>query len=559
MKRRTVLASLVGGAGMSALLAAGTRPPVMLAANGRQSESARPADSHCAGYVEVDTESGRLRGQSSQGIISFKGVPYGSSTHETNRFLPPVPIKPWTGTRDALEYGPIAPQENVAEKVQIFSAGGFDGVIPLHKEGASEDCLRLNVWTPGLDTAGRRPVMVWLHGGSFIGGSGNASWYNGRNLSRRGDAVVITVNHRLGALGCMYLGERFGETMASSGLLVMLDIILALKWVQANIARFGGNPQNVTIFGESGGGSKVSALLAMPGAKGLFHKAIIQSGAGVRMHTPEQASRVTDLMISELGLARPTLQTLQSIPIDPLIAAQQRVVKRVRGGELPGVATEFRPVLDGRHLPQHPFDPVAPAISAHVPLLIGTNETDASWGIWRDVHASPIGTDPDVVARLSRSHGERAEDIVRTYRQLYPSLSAQDLYIRIKSSPHMSITIAERKSALSAPVFMFLFAWATPAYGGELGSPHMLDVPLVFDNVQAANLFTGGGGDAVRMAAILSEAWANFARNGIPSSSRLPAWPAYDVTTRETMILDNEFRVVSDPGSAARKFWLSGS
>jgi len=503
--------------------------------------------------VEIDT--GKLRGLASPDGVAFLGVPYASARPPAGRFRPPAMAEPWAGTLDATRYGPISPQENVAEKVRYFTAGGFQGTIPDHPQPQDEECLRLNVWTPSAESGRKRPVMVWLHGGSFIGGSANATWYDGARLANRHDLVVVGVNHRVGTLGFLYLGELLGEDFARSGNVGMADIIESLAWIRRNIERFGGDPGNVTIFGESGGGMKVSALLAMPQARGLFHRAVVQSGAGVRAHTTDEAARVTGLMVQELGLRNPDLASLQALPVDQIIAAQQRLVKRVRGGALTGVALEYRPVVDGVILPTHPFDPRAPDISADVPLIIGTNEMDASWGMWRDPDWDSM-TDRRLRERLQSEIGEKAIAAIELYRAMYPQDSHMERYIRIRSRPTLSITLAERKADLGkAPCFMYLFAWNTPRYRGRLKSPHMLDVPFVFRNVTHTLEFTGDGPEVLALESAMSTAWAEFARSGVPASPEWPSWKPYDRQTRQTLVIGASSQSVADPNAPAREFW----
>lgn len=561
MSSRTHRRRVLKGALLAALA------PQVIISNAAQSSTADPEPPRTGfstttlRYWTLQTRDGLLRGVEHDGIFSFKGVPYGAPPDGANRFAPPQKPSPWSGVRDALAFGPIAPQENPWEKIRKFTAHGYEGTIPIEAAEINEDCLRLNVWARALAESSspraddRRPVMVWIHGGSLIGGSGGADWYDGANLSRRGDVVVVTVNHRLGALGYLHTAELAGGDAATSGALGMLDLVAALEWVRDNIAAFGGDPRNVTIFGESGGGWKVSTLLAMPAARGLFHRAIIQSGALLRGHTQEQAMSVTRLMLQELGVEKPTLDQLRKIPIDRLIAAQQRLVTRVRGGELPGISHEFRPVIGTATLPKHPFDPVAPEISANIPLLIGTNGTEASWGLWADPGAASM-TDAELHRRLTTALQGDPRDAIALYRTLQPGATPRELYIAILSSPHESIRLAERKAqGGGAPVYMYSFAWRTPVLDGQLGSPHMLEVPFVFDNISAARGFTGDSPQTRQLASNISAAWAQFARSGVPSARGLPAWPPFTPKDRLTLVFDDRSSVVEDPDAQTRRFW----
>lgn len=551
MKRRSLI-------GLLAASTLGSRAASAAAGTTDSSTGTTPARERRQPNRIAEIETGKLEGAVRTEGLAFLGIPYAGPTSGLQRFRAPGRAASWTGVRDATRYGPICPQENVAEKVRYFTAGGYAGTIPDHPQPMDEECLQLNVWTPDLTRSSKRPVMVWLHGGSFIGGSANALWYEGARLAQRGDVVVVGVNHRVGSTGFLHLGEILGEDFATSGLNGMLDIVAALDWIRRNIEVFGGDPRKVTVFGESGGGMKVSALLGMPAAANLFHRGIIQSGAGVRGQSREDAARVTELMLGELGLeaSRVSAATLQAVPIDQLIAAQQRLVKRVRAGVLKGVTLEFRPVINERHLPSHPFDPVAPDISADVPVIIGTNEMDASWGLWRDPDWNTM-TEKRLVERLQTELGAKGPAAVELYRRLYPNDSPMERYVRIRSRATLSITLAERKADLRrAPCFMYLFAWDTPQYGGRVRSPHMLDVPFAFDNVHHTPDFTGSGPAVNALAASMSTAWINFARNGVPSSPTWPTWRNYTRSTRDTLIIRDAPTVVGDPDREAREFWM---
>jgi para-nitrobenzyl esterase len=327
-----------------------------------------------ADHTVAEISTGKLRGAHKDGVHIFKGIPYGAPAAGAARFKPAAKPAPWSGVRDALEFGPRAFQNDnsfglMPELIALFNAEP----LPM-----GEDCLVLNIWTPALDGR-KRPVMFWCHGGAFISGSGSSGWYDGSNLARKGDVVVVTINHRLGVPGFLYLGDVAGDEYAASGNVGMLDIVEALKWVRDNIASFGGDAGNVTIFGESGGGAKVSVLMAMPAAHGLFHKAIVQSGPGVTMMTRGEASETAAMVLNELGLDAKQVDKLQGVPAESLIKAQTAVLGKVGSG-LAALANRrrlgFNPVVDGHALPNHPFDPVAPKISANIPLMIGTNKDE---------------------------------------------------------------------------------------------------------------------------------------------------------------------------------------
>jgi para-nitrobenzyl esterase len=505
-----------------------------------------------ADYSVAETNSGKLRGAVKDGIHIFKGITYGAPTEGLARFKPPSKPASWSGMRDALEFGPRAFQNDnsfalMPELLALFNAEP----LPM-----SEDCLVLNVWTPALDGR-KRPVMFWCHGGAFIAGSGSSGWYDGTNLAKKGDVVVVTINHRLGVPGFLHLGDLAGEAYASSGNTGMLDIVEALKWVRDNIGSFGGDAGNVTIFGESGGGAKVSVLMAMPAAHGLFHKAIVQSGPAVSVTDHDDATATAKLVLEQLGLDAKQIDRMQTVPPQDLIKAQTAVLAKVGFG-LGAMANRrrlgFNPVVDGKVLPHHPFEPVAPKISANIPLMIGTNKDEI-------LLFAPKLADLDEAAMgiaMKQFLGDSADRIVEAYRRARPKASAADIAIAITSDRFMrigSITLAERQAAQhAAPVYMYLFTWETPVLGGKLRSPHALEIPFVFDNV-ATDRLSGDGREKFALAEKMSWTWLSFARSGNPNNEGIPKWPGYSGENRTTMIFDNECKIVNDPYGAERLAW----
>ena len=490
----------------------------------------------------VNTSNGPVRGYVEDVLQVFKGLRYGAPPTGEHRFKPPGRPAPWTEIAEATSYGAPAIQSGMAPGERGSSAG--DPPAP-DEPASSEDCLFINVWTPGLDKA-KRPVMVWLHGGGFANGSGGAAMYDGGALARKGDVVTVTVNHRLNVFGYLHLGEAFGPDYAQSGIAGMLDIVQVLEWVRDNIEAFGGDISNVTIFGESGGGWKVSLLLAMPGAKGLFHKAIIQSGPGLRGATKAEAGKTAQAYLDVLGVT--DAAGLATIDTETLSRASVKVPgDRMRS---------FTPVVDGTALPRDPFVPDAPAISADVPVLIGTNKDESTLFMIGDPKFGEL-TEEDLAKRSKAAAGDKAEALVAELRKVHPDYSPTYLAAAAQTATGMwlgSITIAERKAAQkAAPAYVYMLTWETPVSRGRLKCPHALEIPLVFDNVEKARNFVGRGDEPQAVANQMSSAWLAFARAGDPNAPGLPAWAPYDTTTRATMLFNVESRVENDLNAGVRK------
>jgi para-nitrobenzyl esterase len=531
IRRREILKSSLVGCG--AALAGGSLRSLL-------AESAGPV---------VETNLGKLRGVSTDGVYTFKGIHYGASTDGSMRFMPPVKPASWSGVRDAINLGPLAPQ------ILSSATGGSDirkAMGDIFGPGEiSEDCLVLNIWTPSLHR-GKRPVMVWLHGGGYTGGSDGAPTYDGTNLAHKRDVVIVGLNHRLNVFGYLDLAEVGGAKYADSANVGTLDIILALEWVRDNIARFGGDPANVTIFGESGGGGKVSTLMAMPPAKGLFHKAIVESGSTLKAISREDANKSAEKFVAKLGITPDHIDELQKLPMERLLDA----MRSLTGPN----ALRLGPVVDGRSLPRNPFDPDAPAQSANVPMLIGTNGTEASILLGMGDAALFSLNEADMRARLKTylhlDDDAKLDSLIATYKKNRPGATPSDIYFAIATDRMMrmnAINQAERKAAQgAAPAYMYIFAWQTPVLDGRLRSPHGIELSFVFDNTDKTPGMNGTGADLHPLADKVSEAWTAFARTGNPNTSSLPHWPAYDTTSRATMVFNDECKEENDPGRDER-------
>src|SRR5260221_1215927 len=491
-------------------------------------------------FVIAETAFGKIRGVDNNGIKVFKAIPYGASTAGANRFMPPAEPADWSGVRDALAYGHSAPQRDPAALPPLADALTISGEN-LPDEG--EDCLVLNVWTPAVGSSGgigrKRPVMFWCHGGGFATGSGSSPDNDGTNLALRGDVVVVTINHRLNVLGFANL-SKFSGDFAASGDAGMLDIVQALKWVRENIAQFGGDPNTVTIFGQSGGGRKVETLLAMPSANGLFHRAIVESGAAVKVVDRDVAARNSEQLLAKLGVDRKNLRALQTLPVEKIMAAYFAVLK-----ETPDVDASlggFSPMVDGKILPQHPFYPNAPPLSADVPVMIGCTRTEMTLFSLNDPSAFSLN-DADMRKPINDLIGSPAPPLIDLYQHLNPGASPSDIYFLIASDCRYgapTMIAAQRRASLGkAPASLYYFTWETPVQGGRLKSPHTMEIPFAFDNVKESSRITGGGAEAIELADKISEAWIAFARTGEPKTPKPPRWPALKPKDRPTMGLNN--------------------
>jgi para-nitrobenzyl esterase len=539
MDRRDVLS------GLAATAAAVSLPPAGRAA---------PHD------AVVETTAGKVRGLRVDGAYAFTCVPYGASTAGEGRFMPPRPVAPWAGVRDVPAQRVIAPQVDPTAPPPVpgSPSAAVSGIGSEAGSLESEDCLNVTIYTPGLDSA-RRPVMFWCHGGGFFAGSGSAPMYDGVRLAALGGVVVVNVTHRLNVLGYLHLPES-GAEFAASGNVGMQDIALALKWTRDNIERFGGDPKRVLIFGQSGGGAKVSILTAMPSARGLFQRAAIQSGALRRLTDAQAAAETGSAFAATLGFKPTQARELQRVPLERLMAANFAFGRQKLP---PGVSATFSPLLDGTVVPAQPFDPAANPLNADVPLIVGGARTEQTAFSLRDAALFRLD-DAGLKSRLAAQFGERiASAAIALYRRERPEASPSDLYFEIVADRGRSqaITIASMKTQQhlqqrGAPAWLYEVVWNTPVFDGMLRTPHSIDLPLIF-NLAASERwkpFTGGGSDAVRVARAMSEAWVAFAQTGRPDTVTL-AWPKYSLDRRDTMLFDVQSAARPDPFHATRVFW----
>jgi para-nitrobenzyl esterase len=521
--------------------------------------------------VVVETLAGQIGGQTIEGVHRFKGIPYGASTAGAGRFKPARPPRPWSGVRDATRYGPTAPQRSHAEmggkaptepeavaRMSQFAAllHGLAGDEPAQ----SEDCLVLNVWTPGLDTQRSRAVMVWLHGGAFESGSGSWPMYDGAPLAAQGDAVVVTINHRLGVLGFLYLDQIGGAEYAGSGNAGMLDIVLALKWVRDNIARFGGDASKVLVFGGSGGASKTATLLGMPAAKGLFHRGALLSGPLTRVRSAEHANVITAQLLEQLQLKPAEFRQLHELPYSRLLEAAGQVAMPINAGLAAAASPEafmpMQPVVDGVVLPAHPMDPASPH-GAAVAMMVGSTQDDMKMMMLGMPWFGKL-TDGGLGQFATATFGKLAEAMLGAYRRAYPGASATQIACQFVTDRVMwagAIDWAERKAAGGgAPAYVYRFDFETPIMGGLLGATHGGDIPFALNNYHCTPM-AGERAENAQMARIMSRTFVQFAATGNPNHPGLPEWRAYSPADRCTMVFDTVSRIEIDPRAELRELY----
>jgi para-nitrobenzyl esterase len=508
--------------------------------------------------IIAETTAGRICGITERGVFAFKGVPYGAPTGGSRRFRPPIPPEPWTGVRYAGDFGSICYQTGfLVDETRNWGNARTEGHIRYLPQ--SENCLVLNVWTPGLNDGVKRPVMVWLHGRGHYAGASSETMYNGANLAKRGNIIVVSINHRLNVFGYLYLDEIAGKEFKGSGNAGELDIVLALKWIQDNITYFGGDPGNVTIFGQSGGGGKVCNLMAMPDASGLFHRAIVQSGPAMRGVEARDATNFAEHLLAKLNIKATEIEKLQDLPAQQLLFAADHVSDKPRvnlTGRVMNDLMRLNPVVDGYVLPAHPFDPVAAPTSANIPLMIGTARDENATYIVADPRRRRL-TEEELRRRLIPLLGDKLEHVLSIYKKTRPNDTPWDLYAGISSEAfrRSTIRLVERKiQGGVAPVYMYLFTYVSNFLGGLFKAGHGTEISFVFDNTDDVPL-AGDNPEKHQLAAAMSEAWIAYARTGNPNHPGIPKWGPYTLEKRNTMLFNMQSHIEVDPAREELDAW----
>lgn len=505
----------------------------------------------------AETSYGKVKGYLLRGIYYFLGIPYGADTSGKNRFMPPLKPEPWKDIFPAVWWGNSAPQ--IMEKRYANLYASF--VDHWNYDDVSEDCLRLNIFTPAINDGKKRPVMFWLHGGGFVNGNGiEQDGYNGENLCRKGDIVFVSINHRLGPLGFTNLASAVGDKFAYSGNVGMLDIVAALEWVRDNIAYFGGDPDNVTIMGQSGGGAKVTTLTAMPSAKGLFHKAVVLSGAGTKSGEKEYSLKLGEYVLKEAGIKAGEIEKLQSMPWLEYINIANRAAAKLAQESEPaerGIRRGFNPVVDGVILPQHPYFPEAAPAAADVPMIIcstmneiSPSRTDASL---ENITLEEVKERIRERAGFGAGFGDKAGEVVDAYAKAFPDRKPVEIWSMINGNRQGVVSLADAKVKQPAPVYVAWFCWQPPLFDNRMRAFHCSDICFWFYNTDLMLTHTGGGARPRKLSEKMSGALVQFMKTGNPNDGGLPAWPEYTTENGETMILDDICEAKNDPDREARK------
>jgi para-nitrobenzyl esterase len=501
------------------------------------------------------TEYGKVRGFILRGIYTFRGIPYGADTSGKNRFMPPQKPEPWTDVYPAIWWGASAPQ-NMNNRYANPYASFVDH---WNYDEISENCLKINVWTPAINDGKKRPVLLWLHGGGFRAGNGiEQDGYNGENLSRKGDIVFCSINHRLGPLGFSNFASVGDEKFANSGNVGMMDIVAALQWVHNNISNFCGDPDNVTTMGQSGGGAKVTTLTAMPSAKGLFHKAVVLSGASIKSGDKDYSEKLGEYILKEAGLSPDQITKLQDIPWEEYYRIAEEAAQKLRK-DYPseGFMGNFSPCVDGTIIPQHPYYPEPSPSAANVPMLICSTFNELS----------PSRDDPELekisleevkkklkerMGWFSQGLGEKSSEVVDAYARVFPDKKPVEIWSMIIGNRQRTIALADAKAKQPKPVYLAWFGWQPPLFNNRMRAFHCLDISFWFYNTDLMLSHSGGGARPRKLAAKMADSLINFMKTGNPNGGGLPEWPAYSTANGETMILDDKPEVKNDPDRDAR-------
>jgi para-nitrobenzyl esterase len=499
----------------------------------------------------TDTQYGKVRGFVIRGVNTFLGIPYGADTSGANRFMPPQKPAPWTNVFPAVWWGNSSPQN--MDKKYANSYSSF--VDHWNYDDVSEDCLRINVWTPALNDGKKRPVMVWLHGGGFNAGNGiEQDGYGGENLSKKGDIVFCSLNHRLGAFGFTNLAGVGGEKFAASGNVGMLDIVAALEWVRDNIVNFGGDPGNVTIMGQSGGGAKVTTVTAMPSAKGLIHRAVVLSGAGIKSGEKEYSEKLGAYVLKEAGLKPSEIGKLQQIPWIEYNQLANRAAAKLSeesGATSGGFRRGFSPVVDGVYLPQHPYFPQASPTAANIPMIICSTFNEQSPS--RTDSALEVVTLDEVKEKLKSRYNEKTSEIVDAYAKLFPEKKPVEIWSMVTSNRQSAVTLADMKSKQPAPVYLAWFGWQPPLFDNRMRAFHCSDICFWYYNTDLMLTHSGGGARPRKLSEKMSGSLLLFMKTGDPNGGGLPLWTKYGSENGETMVLDDIPELRNDPDREARK------
>ena len=501
--------------------------------------------------ANANTSYGKVRGFVLRGINTFLGIPYGADTSGENRFMPPQKPKAWTDVYPAVWWGNSAPQGTNKRYENKYASF----VDHLNFDDESEDCLRLNVWTPGIADGKKRPVMVWVHGGGFANGNAiEQDGYHGENFSRRGNVVFCSLNHRLGTLGYANFAKA-GSKFAASGNVGMLDIVAALEWVRDNISNFGGDPGNVTILGQSAGGAKVCVLTAMPAAKGLFHKAVVLSGASIKAEEKDLSEKLGEYVLKEAGLTLSDMDKLQKMPWQEYNAMATKANLKMREEmKLPGGlgAGGFRPVVDGTFLPQHPYSPAASPTVSEIPMIICS--------LFNEISLSRTNADlekiqlAEVKQKVKERFGDKTDKIVEAYAKSFPDKKPIEIWSMVISNHRQNaITLADTKSRQNAAVYLAWFGWQPPLFDNRMRSFHNLDICFWFNNTDLMYTHTGGGSRPAKLSMKMADTLLKFMQTGNPNGAGLPTWAKYTSDKGDTMILNDQSELKNDPDREARK------